>query len=108
MSDPAQLTNFSVFLKLLAGNEAAFLRASRINQAGARNEPGNLRFDIYQSAQDSRHFMFIESYTSVEAVTSHRETPHFLEWLKTIEPMLSEPRKRMPGQAVPPEYKLVP
>jgi len=104
-TDPSQLTEFCVHLRILAGREMAFLRASQANQAGARREPGNLRFDIYRSAEDPLLFVFVEAYDSVESVTKHRESPHFLTWLKTAEPMFAEPRTRVAGQTVPINYE---
>lgn len=96
---------FSVFLKVKPGHESAFLTASRLNQAGARQEPGNLRFDIYRSRNNPSHFLFIEAYDSEESVNKHRETPHFLKWLETASPLLVEPRQRLPGNDVPPDYE---
>jgi autoinducer 2-degrading protein len=103
-----QLTEFCVFLTVVAGNEEKFLEASRRNQAGARREPGNRKFDIYQSSENPRQFLFVEAYDSVASVTQHRETAHFTEWLKAAESMLAEPRTRVPGQDVPTGYAIVP
>lgn len=96
---------FSVFLKVKAGHEQEFLIASRLNQAGARQEPGNIRFDIYRSRSNPSHFLFIEAYDSDESVNKHREAPHFLKWLKTASPLLEEPRQRVPGNDVPADYE---
>jgi len=96
---------FCVFLKVKPGNESAFLIASRLNQAGARQEAGNLRFDIFRSRGNPSHFLFAEEYDSDESVNKHRETTHFLKWLETVTPLLVEPRQRVPGNDVPPEYE---
>ena len=96
---------FSVFLKVRPGEESAFLVASRLNQAGARQEPGNLRFEIYRSRTNPSHFLFSEAYDSEESVNRHRETPHFLKWLETVSPLLVEPRQRVPGNEIPPDYE---
>jgi autoinducer 2-degrading protein len=96
---------FCVFLKVKPGSESAFLVASRLNQSGARQESGNLRFDIFRSRSDTSHFLFAEEYDSEESVNKHRETPHFLKWLETITPLLVEPRQRVTGNDVPPEYE---
>jgi autoinducer 2-degrading protein len=98
---------FCVFLKVKPDQEATFLMASRLNQAGARQERGNLRFDIYQSRSNPSHFLFAEAYDSEEAVTLHRETPHFLKWLETAAPLLVEPRQRVPGNDVPADYEIL-
>ena len=98
---------FCVFLKLQPGYEAAFLMASRLNQGGARQEPGNLRFDIYRSRDNPLLFLFSEAYDSEASVNKHRETPHFLKWLETAGPMLAEPRQRVTGNEVPAGYEKI-
>jgi autoinducer 2-degrading protein len=96
---------FCVYLKVKPGFESAFIAASRVNQAGARQESGNLRFDIFRSRTNPLHFLFAEAYDSAESVNQHRETPHFLKWLEVATPMLVEPRQRVPGSEVPPDYE---
>jgi autoinducer 2-degrading protein len=97
--------SFCVYLKVKVGLESAFLAASRVNQAAARQEPGNLRFDIFRSRTNPLHFLFAEAYDSEESVNKHRETPHFLKWLEVATPMLVESRQRVPGNDVPPDYE---
>jgi autoinducer 2-degrading protein len=96
---------FCVFLKVKPGQESAFLIASRLNQAGARQEPGNRRFDIFRSRDNPSHFLFAEAYDSEDSAIRHRETQHFLKWLETVTPLLEEPRQRVPGGEVPSEYE---
>ena len=82
---------FLVFLKIKPGFEEAFIAASRVNQAGAWWEPGNLKFEMYRSTENPGHFLFAEEYNSEQSVNKHRETPHFLKWLETATPMMVEP-----------------
>jgi (4S)-4-hydroxy-5-phosphonooxypentane-2,3-dione isomerase len=96
---------FCVFLKVKPGEESGFLIASRMNQSDARQEPGNLRFDIFRSRNNASHFLFAEEYDSEDSVKKHRETAHFLKWLETVTPLLVEPRQRVPGSDVPAEYE---
>ena len=96
---------FCVYLKVKPGQESEFLLASRLNQAGARQEPGNRRFDIFRSLTNSSHFLFAEAYDSEDSAIKHRETSHFLKWLETVTPLLEEPRQRVPGNDVPSEYE---
>jgi len=98
---------FSVFLKIKPGFEDAFLAASRMNQAAARQEPGNLKFEIYRSKENLSHFLFVEEYDSEESVSKHRETAHFLKWLDSATSMLVEPRQRVTGNDVPAGYEEV-
>ena len=96
---------FCVFLKVKPGHESAFVTASRLNQAGARQETGNLRFDMFRSRTNASHFLFAEAYDSEESINKHRETPHFVKWLETVTPLLVEPRQRVPGNDVPSDYE---
>ena len=102
--DPSQLTEFLVFITVKAGNEDAFIRGARANRAGSVQEPGNLRFDMYRNAENAREFLFAEKYDSIESVTAHRQSPHFLEFFKTLELVQEFPRRREPGSAVPANY----
>jgi len=106
--DPSQLTEFLVFITVKHGQEAAFLRAAAANRAGSIKEPGNLRFEMYQSAERPQDFLFAEKYKSLDAATAHRQTPHFLEFLKVLETVQAFPRRREPGDAVPLNYKPIP
>jgi autoinducer 2-degrading protein len=103
--DPSQLTEFLVFITIKSGQEDAFLHAARDNCTGSVQEPGNLRFDMYRDAENAREYLFAEKYDSVEAVTAHRQTPHFLAFFKILEGMQEFPRRREPGNAIPPNYK---
>src|SRR5262252_846329 len=96
---------FCVYFKVKPGDESQFLLASRLNQAAARQETGNRRFDIFRSRTNPSHFLFVEDYDSEDSVNKHRETPHFLKWLETVTPLLEEPRQRVPGNDVPSEYE---
>ena len=96
---------FCVFLKVKPGQESTFLIASRLNQSAARQEPGNLRFDVFRSRSNGSHFLFAEAYDSEDSMNKHRETPHFLKWLEAVTPLLVEPRQRVPGNDVPPDYE---
>lgn len=40
-----------------------------------RNEKGNLRYDGYQDSKEPGTFVWLESYTSMEAFHAHRESP---------------------------------
>ena len=44
------------------------------------DEPGCLRFDVLQSADDANKFYYYEVYKDEAARMAHRETPHFKEY----------------------------
>ena len=72
---------------------AEFIKASTANHKGSVKEPGNLRFDFVQQADDPCRFMLYEAYESEEAVAAHKATAHYLKWRDTVQEMMAEPRK---------------
>jgi autoinducer 2-degrading protein len=70
-----------------------FIKASTANHLESVKEPGNLRFDFVQQADDPCRFMIYEAYESDEAASSHKNTPHYLQWRDTVQTMMAEPRK---------------
>ena len=84
---------YCVEVSVTKGNEKEFLAATEENHRNTRKEPGNIRFDVLQSPDDSSRFFLYEVYTSDDAVTSHKETPHYLKWRETVAPWMAEPRK---------------
>ena len=105
--DPALLTEFVVYIAVRPGHEAAFLEGAFANQAGSIREPGNLRFEMYRNAENPCEFLFAEKYDSADSVTAHRQTPHFQSFFKVLEQVQQFPRRREPGNFVPPAYKLI-
>jgi len=70
-----------------------FIRATTENHLGSVQEPGNLRFDFLQQADDPCRFMIYEAYESDEAAAAHKNTPHYQKWRAAVENMMAEPRK---------------
>ncbi len=70
-----------------------FIRASKENHMEAVKEPGNLRFDFVQQADDPCRFMLYEAYVSEETSAAHKNTPHYLKWRDRVQDMMDEPRK---------------
>mmetsp|Transcript_4295 Transcript_4295/g.6422 ORF Transcript_4295/g.6422 Transcript_4295/m.6422 type:complete len:300 (+) Transcript_4295:32-931(+) len=50
-------------------------------------EPGCLRFDVFQSLEDPGTFYLYEVYTNPDAFEYHKGTPHIKTWLETTENM---------------------
>ncbi|MCG6552854.1 MAG: antibiotic biosynthesis monooxygenase [Candidatus Magnetominusculus sp. LBB02] len=71
----------------------AFIEASKSNHEGSVKEPGNMRFDILQSAVDAAQFVLYEAYESEEASKAHKETAHYKKWKDLVAPMMATPRK---------------
>jgi autoinducer 2-degrading protein len=70
-----------------------FIQVSTENHLGSVKEPGNLRFDFVQQADDPCRFMLYEAYVSDEASAAHKNTPHYLKWRDRVQDMMAEPRK---------------
>lgn len=69
-----------------------FIKASVLNHIGSVKEPGNLRFDFMQQADDPCRFMLYEAFESEEAVTVHKTADHYLKWRDIVKDMMAEPR----------------
>lgn len=69
-----------------------FIKASTANHLEAIKEPGNIRFDFVQQADDPSKFMLYEAYESEEAAAAHKNTPHYLAWRESVKDMMAEPR----------------
>lgn len=71
----------------------AFIEASEHNHKHSVQEPGNLRFDILQSADDPTRFVLYEAYKSSEDAAAHKQTRHYLTWRETVAGWMAEPRQ---------------
>jgi autoinducer 2-degrading protein len=81
-----------VHVKVRPENIQDFIEAITENHKGSVQEPGNLRFDVLQQADDPARFMIYEAYESDEAVGLHKETPHYLKWRDTVQGFMAENR----------------
>lgn len=65
-----------------------FVEAYReVTIANARKtvqEPGIIRFDIFQDVEDPTHFSLFEVYKDMAAREAHLETEHFLVWKEAV------------------------
>ena len=69
-----------------------FIEAIIENRKSTRKEPGNIRFDVLQKADDPCIFMIYEVFESEDAVKLHKETPHYLKWRDTVREYMAENR----------------
>jgi len=70
-----------------------FIESIRPNQEGSVREPGNLRFDILQSADDRTRFIAYEAYRDEASAKAHKETAHYLAWRDRTADWMAEPRQ---------------
>ena len=89
----------SIIVKLYVKEEyiEKFKEITFYNSENARKEPGNLRFDVIQSAETSNMFFLYEVYKSDDAIAYHRTTEHYLKWRDTVAEMMEKPRDGMQG-----------
>ena len=74
----------------------AFIAATRDNHLGAIREPGNLRFDVIQQADDPTRFVLYEAYADAAAAAAHKQTAHYLTWRDTVAAWMASPRQGVP------------
>jgi autoinducer 2-degrading protein len=74
-------------------NVEAFVEASGANHEGSIREPGCLRFDVLQLAEDPTRFVLYEAYRDEAAAKAHKETAHYAEWRDTVAGWMAEPRQ---------------
>lgn len=69
-----------------------FIPATLKNVKNSLLEPGVIRFDFCENANEDNAFILIEAYKSKEALIEHKKTPHYNEWREQVEKMMSKPR----------------
>ena len=74
-------------------NIEEFKEACRINHEASIKEPGNLRFDVLQLADDPAKFVLYEAYKTQQDAAAHKDTAHYLKWRETVADWMAEPRQ---------------
>jgi autoinducer 2-degrading protein len=69
-----------------------FIAASKENHQHSIKEPGNLRFDLVQDANDASKFVLYEAYASDADAAAHKETAHYTKWRTTVADWMAKPR----------------
>ena len=92
-----------VHVRVRPGAEAAFADATRENARQSAREPGVVRFDVVQQADDPTRFVLVEVYRTAEDPARHKAAPHYATWRDAVEPMMAEPRRSVRYAAVAPE-----
>lgn len=83
---------YCVEVYVKAGCEDDFIKATEQNHLSTVKEPGNIRFDLSKSEDTEGLFFLYEVYKDSEAVKAHKETAHYLNWRKTVEPWMEKSR----------------
>jgi (4S)-4-hydroxy-5-phosphonooxypentane-2,3-dione isomerase len=80
----------------------SFINATISNHRISVKEPGNIRFDFIQQADNACKFMLYEVFESEEAVAEHKKSSHYNIWRDTVEDFMAEPRQGVRYQIIEP------
>ena len=70
-----------VKVKIKPEGREKFLRAIEVDALGSeKDEPGCLRFNVLQDADDENTYYFYEVYRDQAAFDEHLKTPHYAVW----------------------------
>ena len=78
----------AIWVKVRVKAEARerFLAAIEADALGSeRDEPGCMRFNVLQDAQEENVYYFYEVYRDEAALEAHRATPHFALWRAAVD-----------------------
>lgn len=92
-----------VFVHVKADSVAAFTAATLENARNSVLEPGVVRFDVVQQADDPTRFLLLEIYRTPDDPARHKETAHYAIWRDAVEPMMAEPRRSVKYHSLFPE-----
>jgi quinol monooxygenase YgiN len=81
----------------------AFRAATLENARSSVREPGVVRFDVIQRADDPARFVLVEIYRTPDAPAAHKATAHYAAWRDAVAEMMAEPRTSVRYAAVFPE-----
>ncbi len=87
-----QMHAFQVNIRIRPEFISEFQKASCENARLTLQEPGAIRFDVLQNADDPTSFIFVEVYRQADDHLAHKETAHYKEWRSKVEPWMQEPR----------------
>lgn len=94
-----------VFVEVKPEAVARFIDATLVNHLGTVKEPGNLRFDLIQQADDPCKFMIYEAFVSDAGAAEHKATDHYLKWRDIVSDLMAEPRKGVKYNIISPNEK---
>ena len=80
-----------------------FIEATIANHRESVKEPGNLRFDFVQKADDPAKFMLYEAYESEQAAADHKLTLHYAIWRDVVADYMADVRTGVKYKIIEPE-----
>jgi len=60
-------------------------------EGSVNNEPGCLRFDVFQDSEDPNRIYLMEEYVDEAAFEAHTQQPHFVKWRETTKDWFAGP-----------------
>jgi (4S)-4-hydroxy-5-phosphonooxypentane-2,3-dione isomerase len=94
-----------VYVHVKSASVSDFINATVENHYESVKEPGNLRFDLVQQADDPCRFMLYEAYESEEKAAAHKNTSHYLKWRDAVADYMVEPRSGVKYNIITPNDK---
>jgi quinol monooxygenase YgiN len=94
-----------VQIHIKAEHVDAFRQATIENARNSIQEPGVVRFDVLQQADDPTRFVLYEAYRDTAATVAHKETAHYHAWVAKVDHMFAEPRTRVLYSNVYPDHQ---
>lgn len=85
---------FQVTVTVAPGSEDEFAQVTVANSAASLQEPGCLRFDVLQHADDPTMFTLAEAYVDEAALAAHKETEHYEAWAEVCNRVQTQPRTK--------------
>ena len=82
-----------VYVNVKPGVINNFINETIANHCESIKEPGNLRFDFIQQADDPCRFLIYEAYESDKAAAAHKNTVHYQKWRDAVKDYMAEPRQ---------------
>ena len=70
-----------------------FKRGAAACIAATRKEEGCLLYDLHESITDPTRFVFVEQWTTRDALGAHGRAEHIREWRKIVKECVSAPTK---------------
>lgn len=93
----------TVYLEVEPENIDAFKNEASVNALASSKEPGCLRFDFLQQADQPTKFMLYEVYRDESAFKDeHLKTEHYQRWVEKGVPLLVGDRVRVMYQNIVP------
>lgn len=92
-----------IHMEILPQFREAFVAATIEMARKSLDEPGNLRYDFFQSTENPNLFMLNEVYRDVEGMVDHKRASHYLRWRDEVEAWCTKSRDRNDYYTVFPE-----